>query len=322
MPPLIEPNGTVRHVTKNGYFQIRSNGLCRTAVGSTCWINHFRSCYEQSKENSAEATRVRAMTRLLNWNVRNSAPTLIERQLTYLQSVNAETLVLTEVNCNHLAVWSNRLSAAGYKSVLPAEFEETARGVLLASRADIEPLPTLFKHPLCQCSLSAIIQIGSKSVELHGIYARADAGWPIKKRYKKDIHRAVANGIGARIGPQIVAGDFNAPRKEIDGKLVTWAQQLSKKPGVGWYVVGGLNAKFWRQKHEAELAIFQPRHDMVDAFRACHQFGELETSWQHLRLDHIVVSKDVVPDRVQYLIDSNKPPPDFPSDHAPMLAVW
>jgi endonuclease/exonuclease/phosphatase family metal-dependent hydrolase len=61
---------------------------------------------------------------------------------------------------------------------------------------------------------------------------------------------------------------------------------------------------------------------MVDAFRACHQFGDLETSWQHLRLDHIVVSEDVMPNRVQYLIDSTKPPPEFPSDHAPMLAVW
>jgi exonuclease III len=205
------------------------------------------------------------MTRLLNWNVRNSAPTLIERQVAYLQGIDADTLILTEVNCNHLAAWSNRLLAAGYESVVPVEFEETARGVLLASRVGIEPLPTLFKHPLCQCSLSAIIQIGSKPVELHGVYARADGGWPIEKRYKKDIHRAVAKGIGDRIGPQIVAGDFNAPRKEVDGKLVTWAQQLSKKPGVGWYVVGGPNAKFWQQKHLAELAIFQPRHDMGGA---------------------------------------------------------
>jgi exonuclease III len=139
------------------------------------------------------------MTRLLNWNVRNSAPTLIERQVAYLQGIDADTLILTEVNCNHLAAWSNRLLAAGYESVVPVEFEETARGVLLASRVGIEPLPTLFKHPLCQCSLSAIIQIGSKPVELHGVYARADGGWPIKKRYKKDIHRAVAKGIGDRI---------------------------------------------------------------------------------------------------------------------------
>ena len=153
------------------------------------------------------------------------------------------------------------------------------------------------------------------------MYARADAGWPIPQKFKKDILKSVACGVKRRPRPQIIAGDFNSPQREIDGRTITNAQSFSKKRGC-WYVKGGKNADFWQSKHEAELAIFRPREDMVDAYRNCPKPGRIDRSWKSLRLDHIIASRPIMPTHVRYTVDSEKLPKEFPSDHAPMIAEW
>ena len=267
--------------------------------------------------------------KLLNWNVNNSGEDRIRQQMKVIDGNDADIVTLTEVNCIHLEFWQRQLRQNGYKTVIPQESDDTERGTLIASRLEVARLPRLFRHPLPQCSVSAKVKINRRLVEIHCVYARADGGTkkPISQRVKKDILKSVACGVRRRSHPQIIAGDFNSPQKEIDGQIITYAQTFSEKQG--WHVKGGKNADFWQSKHEAELAIFNPREDMVDAYRNCSKPGCIDHSWtkrdsqKSLRLDHIIASRSIMPTHVRYTVDSKQLPNEsIPSDHAPMVAEW
>ena len=260
--------------------------------------------------------------KLLNWNVKNSAEALIRRQMKVIDREDADIITLTEVNCRYIEFWQQQFCINGYETMTPQHFEGAEqRCALISSRLDVAPLPTLFQHPLPQCSVSAAVKINGHLVEIHSVYARADASWPIKQKFKKDILKAVALGVKSRSRPQIIAGDFNSPKKEIDGQIITNAQSFREKRGC-WDVKGGKNADFWQSKHEAELSIFNPRKDMVDAYRNCRKRGRIARSWRNLRLDHIIASRSIMPISVRYTVDSRSLPEKFPSDHAPMIAEW
>lgn len=258
--------------------------------------------------------------KLLNWNVNNSAEDRIRRQMKVIDDNDADIVTLTEVNCMHLEFWQRQLCKSGYETVMPKKFEGTKRCALIASRLKVERLPRLFRHPLPQCSVSAKVKINRRLVEIHCVYARADGSQPISQKFKKDILKSVACGVRRRSCSQIIAGDFNSPQKEIDGQIITNAQTFRKKRG--WNVKRGKNAAFWQCKHKAELAIFNPRKDMVDAYRNCPKPGRIDHSWKSLRLDHIIASRAIMPTHVCYTVDSKQLPNEFPSDHAPMIAEW
>ena len=207
--------------------------------------------------------------KLLNWNVNNSAEARIRRQMKVIDREDADIITLTEVNCRYLEFWQRQLGKSGYKTVIPRKPDDTERGTLIASRLDVTPLPALFQHPLPQCSVSATLQINRHARRYpQAVYAHADGNKkPISQRFKKDILKSVASGVKRRSRPQIIAGDFNSPQKEIDGQIITNAQYFREKRGC-WDVKGGKNADFWQSKHEAELSIFNPREDMV-ALRIC-----------------------------------------------------
>jgi endonuclease/exonuclease/phosphatase (EEP) superfamily protein YafD len=253
---------------------------------------------------------------LINWNVNNSAPQKIAQQIDWLMGKRPDLLALTEVNCRHLAHWNTILREHGFWISAPGEATETLKGALIASRFPGRALPDLFEHPMPQCSVSAAVQTPVGELELHAVYARADGGYPWEKRFKGPILRAVADGIAIRRGPQIVAGDFNSPQAELRSRIVTFAERKNAK-GAWQLPARAAHMEKILFKHEAELAIRQPRPDMVDAFKERPEKGSPATSWKHFRLDHIILSQDILPTSVCY-----HPVRRELSDHAAMIADW
>ena len=254
--------------------------------------------------------------KLINWNVNNSAAGRIERQTEWLLGEDPDVLVLTEVNCRHLPNWALVLGDAGYWSSMPGEVTETGKGALIAARLPGRAIGPLFRHAMPQCSVSAEIKGPLGDFEAHGVYARADSGQAWETKYKTAILRAVARGVADRAGPQLIAGDFNSPQAELPGRVVTFAE---RKNATGEW---GLptRSKYIRlitRKHKAELAIRQPRDDMVDAFVERAADDSPRASWRHYRLDHIILSRELLPTSVRY-----RPVARSLSDHAAMIAVW
>ena len=254
--------------------------------------------------------------KLINWNVNNSGPKKIELQTDWLTDEGGDVIALTEVNCRHLGHGNDVLERHGFWTSVPSEVTETGRGALVASRLPGKPLSDLFAHPMPQCSVSAAISAPIGSFELHAVYARADSGYSWDKSFKGPILRAVADGVAVRQGPQIIAGDFNSPQAELPDRAVTFSEYKDSKGE--WRLPE--RAKDMDKvifKHEAELAIRQPRADMVDAFLERREEGSPAISWKNSRLDHIILSRKILPNAVRY-----QPVTRELSDHAAMIAVW
>ena len=104
---------------------------------------------------------------------------------------------------------------------------------------------------------------------------------------------ALAAHLAGATGPRILCGDLNTPRRELpDGTVWSFARdgkgRLREERGEPW--------------EEGELA---PWRVLDDAFRRIHPFEHKEVSWAWphgggWRLDHVLVSEDVVVERCAY----------------------
>lgn len=126
------------------------------------------------------------------------------------------------------------------------------------------------------------------------------------------VHEHPANGVG----PRLVCGDPNTPRKEFhDGRVWTFARDCH----------GKLRPDRGERWDQAELALIKGLEPVRfrDAFRDSHGLELREVSWKWrrwgggYRLDHLIISAEVRARQIRYLHDRRK---RGLSDHSPLFA--
>ena len=268
--------------------------------------------------------------KLINWNSNNRAAQYINGQARWLAAKSPDIIVLSELNYNHIGHWRSRLGERGYGLVAEPQpvalGKQNMRGEVIAARLPIRPIELIFGHGSSPqvTVLAQVTLAGGRPVELHAVYAPPDSNRePGVTTIKPVILETVARVVGTRTGSQVIAGDFNAPQAELaDG---TWVSFSCNRWANGeWYLIKGRTperAAFWSRKNAAELAIKKPRPDMDCAFQNAGLPYSPRDTWRSrttpFRLDHLICSQDVMPDRVWYS-DYQK----GLSDHRPMIAEW
>jgi exonuclease III len=206
-------------------------------------------------------------------------------------------VALQEITATTVEAWCAALAEAGLphaRSSLdgaptvrePAGPRRT--GVLLASRAALEPARTAIDVPWPETVLSAT----ADGVELHVAHVpNSRNGW-IKVETLEGIRAALAS---APDGPAVLCGDFNTPRSErADGTVITFARDQ----------YGRLRPERGERWDAAELGVLTGI--WPDAFRALHGYEHKEISWNWprfprsgYRLDHMFST--LPPRRCEYV---------------------
>ena len=289
--------------------------------------------------------------KVASWNVNGAFPEhgwpeKIEHQIEFLNSIDLlpDVLLLQEVNWNQRDLWRDRLrEKLGYdaiadtltwagelreSSVQPHQDIGHTNGNLTAVRggelnrrrldllegefadADVKHLSTHYPEKI----LVSDCVVDGHELEVWNVRAVPGSmkGEEKIKILETVFDRIIQSGEGLRI----LGGDFNTPDDELpDGQAVV--DVWDKAPEI---------RKRWMN---AELNVLKGlgHVGMVDAFRYCHGYGELDvpaTSFQNSRFDHIFASEALQPTDCYYdhrAYESFDDKNEY-SDHAPIVATF
>jgi exodeoxyribonuclease-3 len=225
--------------------------------------------------------------RLVTWNVAGRV-TRQPEQAAAIVAVGADVVALQEVTARTLPLWLDALARAGFAACETA-LQGVARvsgrrllGVLTAAREPLDRLPLPPDVPWPERVLCC--RVGD--VEIVNVHSPIS---PAPDLAKVRTHEALFAYLAAEgVGPRIVCGDLNTPRRELaDGEVLTFAHDSS----------GRLRVERGERWHRAERALVRGLrdHGWIDAFRALHGYGERHASWTFARdrggwrLDHVLV---------------------------------
>jgi exonuclease III len=233
---------------------------------------------------------------LVSWNVAGRVKRLPE-QAERLLSLGADVVCLQEITRGTLPRWRALLRAAGYVGIehgeLPPSGRARALAVLTASRS---PLHTVLVDgvPWPERVLATHMSDGTEVLNVHSpISPKPDLA---KVRTHEAVHRHLADHEPGYA--RILCGDLNTPRKELaDGTVWTFARDR----------YGNLRPERGERWDKAELALIRglEPYGYRDAFRLLHPDDD-ELSWEWprwgggYRLDHLIVSSDVIVEECRY----------------------
>jgi exonuclease III len=236
---------------------------------------------------------------LVSWNVAGRLRRLPE-QAARIAEVRPDAVCLQEVSDRALELWERALPAMGLMHLHhPPRPDRRQLGrrrlaVLTATRQ-----PTLGAEPIAgvpwpERALATRLAEGLELVNVHSPIS------PSPGLAKVLTHEALRAYLSERGGsPCALCGDLNTPRREhADGTAWTFARDR----------YGRLRADRGERWDQAELAVVRglEPHGYRDAFRALHGYEQREPSWEWprwgggYRLDHLIVSSQVVVDACHY----------------------
>jgi exonuclease III len=222
---------------------------------------------------------------IVTWNVAGRVRSVPE-QAAALAQRPADVVALQEIRATALPAWRAALAMLGFEHLAvsepPGGSPERRLGVLVASRAPLEPLPSP-PLPWPERHVAALVEgIG----EVHSLHSpiSAKAG-----QVKVLTLEAMAAGLAApRDHAVILAGDLNTPQYESrEGEVRSFARTRS----------GRIREDYGERHDAAELGIVVGllEHGYVDAFRVLHGYERRDRSWRYphdrtgYRLDHLLV---------------------------------
>lgn len=240
----------------------------------------------------------------MTWNVAGR----VARQPEQAQSLLAaewDVVCLQEVTPRTLWPWREALGSAGLGHVrtsmdewIPGSPPPEGRrlGVLVAARASLDVILTA--HPPWPERLLSVRVGADRTFELHNLHSPiSQRGGHVKLRTHRALHAHLARPLGL---PQLVAGDLNTPRRELqDG--TTWSFARTSR--------GHLRSDRGEAWETAELSVLRglEPHGMRDLFRDVHGPERREISWAYpgrqggYRLDHMIGSAHFQPVACEYL---------------------
>lgn len=300
---------------------------------------------------------------ILSWNVRGAFPPYtpigrIEDQTQYLEEKAdcPDIIMLNEVSRHRQDIWMDELLEIGYHEIIhtldwaeelgnsevpPHQDYNHVNGNLTAVHQSVsaEALsrlsPSIRYGPwdgadlkdwdtnLPEKILPAELDFGNSTLELWNVRAVPGSMHGEEKiKILKNTFNRIEKGAQS---PCILAGDFNAPERELaDGTVVPWRHDKKGEVAAQW-------AKAERQI----LTGLEDKMGMIDVFRDQHGYGELDV----LDVSHAtqtddpltVPAKDIEGKRFDHMIASPELNPQdcfydqrgfACSDHAPIIAEF
>tara|TARA_B110000211_G_scaffold219568_1_gene265455 strand:+ start:710 stop:1486 length:777 start_codon:yes stop_codon:yes gene_type:complete len=252
--------------------------------------------------------------KIISWNV-NSVRARIENILTYIKDSNPDILFLQEIKTQNENFPFETFKNIGYHSYVFGQ--KSYNGVAFLSKSKIEDINNNFiKDKLKQSRIiTGEISIKKKKIKLINIYV--PNGNPVdtdKYDYKKNwltlFIKAIKNELSSNSNI-IISGDFNVIPEEID---VYDASRYEKDALFKLEI---------RKKYRELLNL-----GFNDIYRYFNKSKEEYTFWDYfagswqknygMRIDHFLISKNLV-ENVQSININKKPRAKTkPSDHTPI----
>jgi len=252
-----------------------------------------------------------------SWNV-NSIRARIDNIKKYLKLSSPDILLLQEIKTEEKNYPYNELKEAGYISYVHGQ--KSYNGVSILSKKKLENINIELQGDKVRQSrfISTTIKIKNKEVDLINIYV--PNGNPVdteKYFYKLDWLNLLVSLIERKIKANnsiILCGDFNIIPEEID------AYEHEK------YLNDALFRLEIRKKYRQLINL-----GMVDGFRFFNKkqsnytfWDYMKGSWQKnngLRIDHILVSNDLIDSIKKIEIKKSIRNQVKPSDHVPVECI-
>ncbi len=219
--------------------------------------------------------------------------------------------------------------------------ETTPTGVLIASRFELDRLPTLPSEVLwpeglrspdrekvirhwTRRTLFVALQCSWGKINLHNAYItptnhkeKTSDGVIDYPSIKLDLLSGIYHALSfPSVRPRVLCGDFNTPQEEKrTGEIITW----------GYKKRGGIYRLAKPDKDTIERRILQGLavYELYDVYRRFHGYencgSEEACSWRKYRYDHIFASQTLYPQSICYLQDIRRLQL---SDHVPVEVVF
>lgn len=233
---------------------------------------------------------------LVSWNVAGRVKRFAEQAQRVLEE-SPDVVCLQEVTKTSGPLWQAALQGGGLEHVLLADIaaRPDARrplGVLTAAREPLTEIPVpALPWP------ERVLSVALGPTEVVNVHSPVSPSPGLAKVLTHETLFAHLSSGETR--PRIVCGDFNTPRSEKPDRAIwTFARtqhgKLRPDRGERWDV--------------AELALLRglEQHGFRDAYRDLHGWDHKNPTWEWprwgggYRLDHLVVSRDVKVERVEY----------------------
>ena len=249
-----------------------------------------------------------------SWNV-NSVRARIENILTYLKLSNTDVLLMQEIKTEEKNFPYKEFKNFGYNSYVLGQ--KSYNGVAFVSKNSIEKINMEFVKDKNNQSRIIVGDIKNKSKIIKLINVYVPNGNPIgteKYNYKKDWYESFIKQVKKTLLKNkniIIGGDFNVIPEEID-------VYDSRK-----YENDALFKLEIRKKFRELINLgFQDIYRYFNKDKQEYTFWDyMAGSWQKnhgMRIDHFLVSKNLVDSIKKIVIDKNPRSKFKPSDHTPI----
>ncbi len=247
--------------------------------------------------------------KIVTWNI-NSIRVRLDRLLEYLKTRQPDVLCLQELKCTAEQFPRTEIEAAGYRAEVFGQ--KTYNGVAILSK---QPVTDVVKNMGDGDEQARIIAGSINGIRVVGLYApNGQALGTPAYQYKLEWYAKLSRWLSSTKGPLLVCGDFNVAPEDLD----TWDPALWQGQTLA------------SPKEREAFANMVKANALVDLFRARHPEGGLFTWWdyragamkknQGLRIDHILVSAELVERCLEVEVDKDARQGEQPSDHAPVWA--
>ncbi|PZR05559.1 MAG: exodeoxyribonuclease III [Archangium gephyra] len=249
--------------------------------------------------------------KIATWNI-NSVRARLERLVDYLKTRSPDVLCLQELKCTDEQFPHDDVKALGYH--VETFGQKTYNGVAILSKA---PIAHVARGMGDGDEQSRIIAGTTFGVRVVGVYApNGQSLTSPAYEYKLEWYARLSRWLRTATRPLLVCGDFNVAPHDMDTwDPALWQGQVLASP-----------------KEREAFAAMNTHNALIDLFRAKHP-EEGRFSWwdyragafhknQGLRIDHLLVTEDLVKRCTAVEIDRDARKGKQPSDHAPVWAEF
>ncbi len=250
--------------------------------------------------------------KIATWNI-NSVRARLDRLLEYLKTRSPDVLCLQELKCTDAQFPRLELEAAGYRCEVFGQ--KTYNGVALLSK---QPITDVARNLGDGDEQARVIAGTIAGVRVVGLYAPNGQSLDSPAyQYKLEWYRRLTRWLQGTQGPLLVCGDFNvAPADADTWDPALWSGQTLASP-----------------PERAAFTALLEQHHLVDLFRAQRPDEAARFSWwdyragafhknQGLRIDHLLVTRELQARCTAVDIDREARKGPQPSDHAPVWAAF
>jgi exodeoxyribonuclease III len=243
--------------------------------------------------------------KIATWNI-NSVRARTPRLLEWLETRSPDLVCLQETKCTDDQFPTAEVQAAGYHAQLFGQ--KSYNGVVTDVRRNLGD----------DDEQSRIISAMAGGIRVVGLYAPNGQSIGAEAyQYKLKWYAALTRWLSFTKGtPTLVCGDFNVAPEDLDVYDVPlFSGQTLFSP-----------------KERAALKALLDANDLVDLFREKHPGVQAFSWWDYreggfpknkgLRIDHVLVSRDLLARCTSIEIDREARKGKLPSDHAPVIAMF